>query len=1823
MKHRTFVKSFFSVLLTVVMLLTVMAPMSALAAIEFDTTKLGEDIYFTSRTDYVLAPGITETHITTNNAEGNNQIASYAVEVDLNNPTTSIIAGYKDYNGKKLGFQKVRDQAYAAEEKRGLNVVAGANADFFNMQTGEPYGALVMQGTTYHSESKLPWFGITKDGKAVISKGKLTSDIVEAVGGKILLVENGEVTEEALEHDLGKTLAPRTAAGITADGKVILYVADGRQAPYSSGQYFYELAHTLAALGCETALCLDGGGSTTYVSQHEGESELICRNRPSDGVERTVSSSLLVCSSAKPSGVFHHATLTPNNVIYTPGSTVEFSARGVDSSGYAAELPADGEFVLADTSFGTITADGVFTSNGKTGEVVVNYVSEGAVCGTVSIEVQIPDELFVANTEQAVGPGETTDFGIVAKYKDRAVTLKNDDISWTIEPQKTNPEENVCYVVFLTENYDAKYGNQKTYGKYYDSAADKNRYKVIGPSTETVQNGKYTIVKLTARDATYCDIDSVINDYIVGVPEVLSYNNCRNAAIDGLLYLNNGAGTFSGLTFTGAEEGSFNASITATLSCNDAIAPIALTIFIGSKQTMLYDFEYITGEENKDAENYLPSLSLPINGDKWLKANGYSGYRERSVELAAEGWPLFMWPNGSVQNDTVLADVVSVNDGEPVRFGDKSLRITFDYSSYDHSKNANFYLRTTTPAYAFEGSPTAIGVWVYAPEGTNNYLLYLNCASQMTEDNIEKGIAHTVQSYQCITNEQDENGKSGINWTGWKYLEFKLTDGSVASSSNVAEGFQPYGENPGSGVFWISYQPKNMDHVTSDTIYIDDIVLIYGANTSDTINPKVTYIGDVNNGIVDGETVYDTNTISFKASYADVEDKYMTGINDAATKMYIDGVDVTDKCYINEGDDEIYFYDAILADGVHNIEIEVSDNFGNVTSEMRYFTVNSNSEDTELMFLPANAPILGKDYVFTVASNNVADITSADIVVKVLSDFTSYWRNVSVVPSANYELEGTPVYNSIKDTFSFKVVRKADADASLDDGTLAEIITTVPSNTPENLNVTHRIAKGELTYASEKAANYVNGFSAKISDNCASAFIITTDVMVKGAAGGNIYVKDTDNNAAEGVEIYTKNDELLGTTDAEGKIYTDKFISDVETFSVYAVRGEERSFIYKSQTYAAGGDETGIPTNILLNASEDPATQQNISWMASPVATTDKAIVKYAEKCDYEANGENAFAEFEGISYLDVTAASGNIATNYAVRFNTAVITGLNHGTEYVYIVGDGNTWSDVKTFTTDVKGKNTNFFIFGDTQDSDTTNVTAITEQLAASGIVYDFGLQTGDAVDNAGSYAYWNGIGNVFSSGLLGETDIIHVLGNHEYTGDANGINAAHYFNLPGTTDEAPLAYSFEYGNVYVAAMTYLTGSMVDEAAKWLIEDAAQSTANWKILTLHQPIYFTNLGGGTTREMMDKLAAATDEAGIDFVFSGHDHSYARTYPLKNGAQDENGTVHFICAATSADKTYVVTKNPTYHEIATDEYDAVYLTVSTTDTKIDVTVWNYDGYDHTVIDSYSATRAVTCTENGSHSYGYDGKYLTCSMCGYAISVEGYTGWAKDMATNKPMYFIAGQYRTGWFTLGSDHYVFDDNGLMQTGEIKIDGHKYLFGDDGKLIKGSLKKNSDGTYTYYINGEKQRGWFEIDNKWYYFSKSKGYKTHSGVVTVNKMTFTFSRDGYVEEGCWLETAIGTSYYNGPNPVTGLYEIDGYTYYFNPEDTYMVINESVVIDDEIYSFGSNGRFRHYGEHSDNNGDGKCDECKSKEAGFNGFFEKIKDFFQRIAKFFRNLFL
>ncbi len=112
----------------------------------------------------------------------------------------------------------------------------------------------------------------------------------DAIGVGPALIMDGKIRitsdEEVFFGTTIPLVHPRTAAGYTKDGKLILLVVDGRQKE-SRGVSLQELATLMAELGCVEALNLDGGGSSTIVVNG------VRLNRPAGGdAEREVMSAL-------------------------------------------------------------------------------------------------------------------------------------------------------------------------------------------------------------------------------------------------------------------------------------------------------------------------------------------------------------------------------------------------------------------------------------------------------------------------------------------------------------------------------------------------------------------------------------------------------------------------------------------------------------------------------------------------------------------------------------------------------------------------------------------------------------------------------------------------------------------------------------------------------------------------------------------------------------------------------------------------------------------------------------------------------------------------------------------------------------------------------------------------------------------------------------------------------------------------------------------------------------------------------------------------------------------------------------------------------------------------------------------------------------------------------------------------------------------------------------------------------------------------------------------------------------------------------------------
>jgi hypothetical protein len=118
---------------------------------------------------------------------------------------------------------------------------------------------------------------------------------VDVLGGTPVLLLNGvQQVQDFYCSDAFCDRQPRTAVGVTADGKMLLVVVDGRQPGYSVGMTLQELADLMQSLGAQNAINLDGGGSSTMWVNG------VVANRPSDGAQRGVGSALVVLPGSDP-----------------------------------------------------------------------------------------------------------------------------------------------------------------------------------------------------------------------------------------------------------------------------------------------------------------------------------------------------------------------------------------------------------------------------------------------------------------------------------------------------------------------------------------------------------------------------------------------------------------------------------------------------------------------------------------------------------------------------------------------------------------------------------------------------------------------------------------------------------------------------------------------------------------------------------------------------------------------------------------------------------------------------------------------------------------------------------------------------------------------------------------------------------------------------------------------------------------------------------------------------------------------------------------------------------------------------------------------------------------------------------------------------------------------------------------------------------------------------------------------------------------------------------------------------------------------------------
>ena len=155
-----------------------------------------------------------------------------------------------------------------------------------------------------------------------------------ALGDGGTVVSGGKVVP-----GLDTSIAPRTALGFKDGGRtLVLATWDGPGGTGKGGVGIDKEARDLAALGVQTAVNLDGGGSTTMVARALGGTDATVRNVPSDGHERNDPNGVGVFV-AKGDGKLHQllvdpaagATSADRGVKVFPGLHRTLQAEGVDN----------------------------------------------------------------------------------------------------------------------------------------------------------------------------------------------------------------------------------------------------------------------------------------------------------------------------------------------------------------------------------------------------------------------------------------------------------------------------------------------------------------------------------------------------------------------------------------------------------------------------------------------------------------------------------------------------------------------------------------------------------------------------------------------------------------------------------------------------------------------------------------------------------------------------------------------------------------------------------------------------------------------------------------------------------------------------------------------------------------------------------------------------------------------------------------------------------------------------------------------------------------------------------------------------------------------------------------------------------------------------------------------------------------------------------------------------------------------------------------------------------------------------------------------------
>lgn len=702
-----------------------------------------------------------------------------------------------------------------------------------------------------------------------------------------------------------------------------------------------------------------------------------------------------------------------------------------------------------------------------------------------------------------------------------------------------------------------------------------------------------------------------------------------------------------------------------------------------------------------------------------------------------------------------------------------------------------------------------------------------------------------------------------LEWVGWKFIIMDIP---------------PRFKLP----FYVAYPARMLtgDQTIHGTLYIDDIMAVYGGIDFDVVAPSVTQVScrEPDSGLPGFPVI--------SALLSDEDDNKngcaASGVDPGRTEITIDGVRHKNGIRFEPSgkDTKLEFTpDFSLCGGTHKLIMLVFDKAGNRTQVQLFFDVLSRVPRVRWLAEPSVE--FGGRLLCRLTMEDARKESKTSIILK--------YDSKMLVPSENFFTPAQEVAAIIKDDngLVFIELNSGDKTGSFELATLEFEAVTALDGVRDTVIVCENAqleldGKAEPFCFADTVIAVKPGLCLSVERLCKGYDTVFTVTDAWGLPTAGAKVCERRNNT-----VYP------GETDAQGCL-TVSGVSSPDTGTKLDLFARKENRFSVTARYSVSNDlGVNYPGNINVTCGAN-CSEISVAWQTGVSIT--EGTIRYALKTpgktdlapdDIVRKGErrNNFSTFQGKSCE---------MNGYSV-----CLTGVEPGAEYLYKVGAGDFWSETKVFKTIPAAGEYTFAVLADTH-----NVCGEAMHAALKrNPELSFFAHAGDFVSAGGVYDDWQK--------YFGDADGLHTLyptvpvsGNHDLS-DGTGANYRLTHSNPANGVAGALEGLYYYTELNNTLFISLGGGYGDDAAimDWISDIIRNTAMKWKIVLTHEGPY-TCFINSASEEI--KWGDFFNTAGIDLLISGHDHTYQRatikdrnTLDVGKVISSSDGVTYLQCATS------------------------------------------------------------------------------------------------------------------------------------------------------------------------------------------------------------------------------------------------------------------------------------------------------------------------------------